>query len=258
MDQSTNFFRPRKVRRLVGRPIPGGCPVLWVWLAPYHGRGVHVARPSSATRQKATSAATSGSPVYVAICLLVVVVSSDGCSWRSGNVEHYWGPVLFRYATPPDGDSYVGEHVHFPILLEAGHQWGVVLGVQNRVVASPYRKDQPSADANAVGMAKWTMPFSFLGDPQPGRWNLSLLYLRCEYPFSPVFVSRSLIGLEVGIGGEANGLSVGISRTTEIRPATDGLYLFQYDSRSPLRTVFREWQSPDGHSLAAPQGMRVP
>jgi hypothetical protein len=38
-----------------------------------------------------------------------VALAVTGCAWRSGTVEHYLGPVSFRYTSPPCGKAYVSQ-----------------------------------------------------------------------------------------------------------------------------------------------------
>ncbi len=169
-----------------------------------------------------------------------------GCAWRSGNTEHYWGPVLFRYAAPPQGKAYVSEQRHFVLLIESGRQWGISLGWKTRVAVAPQRVEDTLSSQGRVSSWLWSKPLSLFGGPEEGAWNLSLVYLRGERVPEPEFLSRSIYGVELGIGAETNALSLGTSRTTEARPHDNAMYSFRYDSRRPLETLFQVWEYRDG------------
>ena len=181
------------------------------------------------------------------LCLLFgASVLIGGCAWRAENTEHYWGPVLFRYTAPPQGNAYVSEQRHFLILIEGGRQWGISIGWKTRVSASAQRIEGEPTGGEKAQSWRWSKPLSLFAGPVEGRWNLSLLYLRGEQVPKPEFLSRSLYGTELAIGTEANALSVGASTTTELRPRTNALYAFRYDGHLPMETLFQVWEYKDG------------
>jgi len=162
-----------------------------------------------------------------------------GCAWRSGNTEHYWGPVLFRYIAPPTGKAYVSEQAHFLLSFEGGRQWGISLGWKTRVAVAAKRTGGKPADGQSSPNWEWSKPLSLFGGVREGGWNLSLLYLRGEHIPSPELVSRSVLGSELGIGAEANTFSVGLSNTTEVHPTDNAFHVLRYDGHRPMETLFQ-------------------
>ncbi len=70
-------------------------------------------------------------------CLgLLLAPFFSACAFRSGDMEHYIGPVLFRYAMPPNGNAYVGQVVRPGLSAEAGTSWGIAMGVSERITAA--------------------------------------------------------------------------------------------------------------------------
>ena len=178
------------------------------------------------------------------LCLLFgASVLIGGCAWRAENTEHYFGPVLFRYAAPPQANAHVSEQRHLLVLIEAGQQWGVSVGWNTRVAVSPRRGDGGLRESEKAPPWRWSMPLGLFGSPEEGRWNLSLIYLVGERVPSAEFVSRSTIGARMGIGSEVKALSIGAVRETQLRPRSDAVYALSYDSRRPLETNFQVWDS---------------
>jgi hypothetical protein len=184
-------------------------------------------------------------PVLRALAVgLVAVLLASGCAWRAGGVEHYVGPVAFRYRPADEARGSVSQVVRLGVALEGGAQWGVATGMIDRLACAP----TTHGDDPDHGAPRWVLPLSPLGPPTPGRWNVSLLYLRVEAMPAPLLVVRRMLGAEITLGGEANAASLGWTSRALVQPPPDALSLVRYDSRRPLDTVVAAWP-PD--SVAA-------
>lgn len=156
---------------------------------------------------------------------LVVVVLFPGCAWRTGNVEHYFGPVLFRYSDAAESACNVTDVLGLGILAEGGRQWGLSAGFVNRLAAAPRQQ---------ATQTQWTRPWSLWRTTTPREWNLSLLYLRGENVSSPLLVRRQLVGAGVLVGNEITALSVGYASRVNIAPRDDSFSIVVFDSSKPL------------------------
>src|SRR6266478_2642247 len=72
---------------------------------------------------------------WTAPWLLLLLASS--CAIRSATADHYVGPVLYRRGTPCRDGADVTEVVQVGGAAETGREWGVSLGVIERVAATP-------------------------------------------------------------------------------------------------------------------------
>lgn len=160
-----------------------------------------------------------------------------GCAVRMGDVEHYVGPVLFRFRPPDETVGAVTQVIRLGVSGEAGSQWGVAAGVVDRVAVVAQ-----SADGSAPAMRpRWTTPLSLLSPPSPGVWNVSLLYLRVDGMPRPTFVVRRMYGAEMTAGAETNALSIGWTARTRVEPPDHSFSVLRYDSRRPMDTVSVTW-----------------
>src|SRR5262245_42517768 len=71
----------------------------------------------------AVQAMTARAREVGAVLLLALV--PVGCALRVGNVEHYIGPVLFRFRPPDAAVAAVSQVVRVGLAAEGGHQWGI-------------------------------------------------------------------------------------------------------------------------------------
>jgi hypothetical protein len=152
-----------------------------------------------------------------------------------GDVEHYVGPVLFRFRPPDETVGAVTQVIRLGVSGEAGRQWGVAAGVVDRVAVVAQ-----SADAPAM-RPRWTTPLSLLSPPSPGAWNVSLLYLRVDGMPRPTFVARRMYGAEMAAGAETNALSVGWTARTRVEPRDHSFSVLRFDSRRPMDAGSVTW-----------------
>lgn len=165
-----------------------------------------------------------------------------GCAMRLHGVEHYVGPVVFRYSDPDAGSSYVSQVARIGVFIEGGTQWGVALGYAERVAVAPRRVEGTGTEEQAV--PRWVRPFSLVRPPEPGRWNLSLLYLRVAPAATPLFVRREAFGLEATAGPEAVALSIGVAIRTWSEVPDNAMVRLHFDASRPLQTRLRVWAGP--------------
>ena len=191
---------------------------------PLHGQ-----RPSrhAAARRSAARAA-----VLASAALLLA-----GCAVRMGDVEHYVGPVLFRFRPPDQTVGAVTQVVRLGVSGEAGRQWGVAAGVVDRLAVVARSADE----AAPAPRPRWTTPLSFLSPPSPGAWNVSLLYLRVEGMRRPTLVVRRTYGAEVTAGAETSALSIGWTARTRAEPPDHSFSVLRFDSRRPMDAVSVTW-----------------
>jgi hypothetical protein len=157
--------------------------------------------------------------------LLLLLAS---CAVRTGTVEHYVGPALYRSGTACRDGADVTEVLQVGGAAETGHQWGVSFGILDRVAATP--RD---------GRASCTPDASTTGDH--ARWYFSPLYVRFERREAPRFVHRSIVGTQAVTGSEASGVSVGAISATVLLPPPDAYCSFRYDASDPTGMRFTVW-----------------
>ena len=178
-----------------------------------------------------------------------VALLSSGCAWRMGNVEHYIGPVLFRYVGPPSGKAYVSQVIRYGISAEAGSEWGVSVGVSERIAVAPL--PLPDGEARPPAPApRWSTPLSLLRAPAANNWNLSVIYLRVEGLPRPHLVSRTIYGAEILVGSEVNALSVGAVWRTLFTPPENAFSMVHFDTSRPLEA--RAWVWFDAPERSVP------
>lgn len=165
--------------------------------------------------------------------LLPNLLLSAGCVWRMPSVEQYWGPVLYRYAQPPNASAYVFEQKHLlPLVLEGGDQWGVSLGYTARLVAAPVSPTQK---------ASFQLDQEGTGSACPVKtWCVSLFRLKATRLPQPQLIDRMNVGIRFGSGEEWTGVSGGVVYTTEQRPGADALSILSYAPGRPMDMVFTE------------------
>ncbi len=172
--------------------------------------------------------------------LVLSVLLLSGCAWRTGQVEHYVGPVLFRYMGPPGGEAHVIQVKHLGLSGEVGTQWGLSVGLSERTAIAP-QAFSAAEPRPPIESARWSMPLSLLSPPVAERWNLSFLYLRGEGVPKPRFVRRVIYGVGVHFGSEARAVSVGVASRTLLEPPMDALSVLRFDESRPLETRFAVW-----------------
>ena len=163
--------------------------------------------------------------------ILIIIVSLyflSGCVWRTEKEELYFGPVWLRNIKPPQGEAHVSQQMHFPFVFEGGKQWGFSIGYQNRVIAAPTEAHESSVCTTSHSMGT-----------NKQDWNFEWYWSTQEISFpEPGFFARTNVGLTIGLGDEANGFSLGGTRTTQLRPQKDSFHRFQYSSGNPLNTIY--------------------
>ncbi|CAG1000609.1 hypothetical protein GPROT1_03843 [Gammaproteobacteria bacterium] len=179
-------------------------------------------------------------PEIIACPSLLLALLLNACVWRSGDADHYLGPVLFRYSTPPNRKAYVGQVVRLGLSAEAGNNWGIVLGVSERITVAPLLAATGQQDRDAA-QYRWLMPLGFEQTPAADEWNLSLLYLRVEHGPGRFFLSRSIHGAEFALGEEANALTVGYARRTLFTPPDNAISRLRFDDSRPLASQATVW-----------------
>ncbi len=183
-------------------------------------------------------------PMPTALIVLVAGCAS-GCAVRMRGSEHYFGPVLFRYAAPPAARAYVSEVRALGALLEAGTQWGVSLGDFRRVALAA-AEGECASDPSMPSAWRWTRLEPWDPNPTPGSWHLSLFHLQGEGVRAPCFVRRVNAGLALTFGAEVNALSLGFTARTHMTPPADALSLLHFDASHPLDSQLTVWEvAPD-------------
>jgi hypothetical protein len=167
---------------------------------------------------------------YLLRLTLIATVGAPGCAWRTANAEHYFGPVLFRYSEERQEECAVNDLWQVGVLAEGGRQWGLAVGAAERLTA-----DLKPADGTAA--PRWTRPWSFWPETTPGKWNLSLLYLRGDNVKPPLMLWRRLIGGGAMAGSELSAVSVGYSSRLTVLPAQDSFSVLVFNSNRPLQSV---------------------
>lgn len=168
-----------------------------------------------------------------------LVLPLSGCVIRAGSQEHFLGPVWYRFSGPPATEANISQVKHFGLVLEAGNQWGLAVGVSERTAISP-----AGSGEKEMRHPTWSKPLSLTSGPEPGRWEFSLIYLRGEAAAQPVFVSRTTYGASVALGSETSAVTVGAGNRTILRPPAGHLLSFRFDRRQPLKS--RMVQMPPG------------
>lgn len=184
----------------------------------------------------------------VAFIVLVVACSSSGCAWRTATAERYFGPVLFRFS-PPEGDApAINQVISIGIFGEAGRQWGISLGVVERLTVSPVymRGTDPE---EPLRQAHWSMLLGGLVSPAPRRWNFSPLYLRVDEVGTPALVTRRLYGAQIVAGPEERAASLGVVSLARVDVPEDAIAVIDYDSRAPMAARLRVWRVGADHEL---------
>ena len=183
-----------------------------------------------------------------AFVVLVVAYSASGCAWRTATAEHYFGPVLFRYS-PPEGDApATNQVVAVGALGEAGRQWGMSLGVVERITVSPaYMRGTEREEAQQ--RPQWSMLLGGLVSPAPRRWTFSPVYLRVDEIGVPALVVRRLYGAQIVAGPEVRAASLGVVSLARVDVPDDAIALIDYDSRVPMAARFRVWRVGPDHEL---------
>jgi len=166
--------------------------------------------------------------VSVAVSFLL-----SGCAWRTQQADHLLGPAWYRFAEPFAGKAAAFQSMHFPLLLEGGHQWGVSLGRIQRLALVASEIDATDPPAGGEGA-----PRGWLVSPRSGRWRWSWFYLRAPLRRPAEFVWRSTVGAHGGIGGEGRGVTLGYSSVTSLTPRHEALYELNFDSCHPLSATF--------------------
>lgn len=180
-------------------------------------------------------------------CLALSLASfSSGCAWRSGQAEHYIGPVWFRYVTPPTGKAYVSQVVRYGIATEAGPSSGIALGMSERITVAPISSGGKRSGTD-IKAPRWSMPLSIAPAATESSWNLSLLYLRIEDMPAPVFHSRTTYGVEAVVGTEATAFSIGAVTRTLSTPPGNAFSKLHFQTAHPMDARAKVW--PDVSEL---------
>jgi hypothetical protein len=184
------------------------------------------------------------------LLLILWTLTATGCVWRTERAEHYFGPTLLRTVSACDAGAAVVQARHLGVVGEAGRQWGVAIGVADRVAVVP-RVGTPAGDA----CGHW----AGIGGPAsttPGRWTLSPLYARWDKPAEPALVRRVLWGAQLAAGTELTALSLGVVSRTQLVPIGDGVYAVTFDSTRPMETRFTVWPYVPGQRVPLDEIMK--
>lgn len=193
-----------------------------------------------------------GRLAYLAFC---VVLPSGGCTWRSNGVEHYIGPVAFRYASPPKARAYVGQVVRWGIATEGGSSWGIALGRSERITVEPISSTDKER-IPATERPRWQVPSGFFQLPGEGDWNLSLIYLRVDAVAVPTFFCRTIYGAEAVAGNETIAFSIGAVTRTQFSPPKNAFSKLHFDSARPMDAVGRVWPDISESSIPSSDLLR--
>jgi hypothetical protein len=170
-----------------------------------------------------------------------------GCAVRTGDTELYLGPVLFRYSGACRDETAISQIVQAGAVVEAGRQWGVTVGLAERIAATAADgRPAPAPGEACAEQARWTAPVSIPFSLAPRRWIFSPIYLRCRGCAAPAFVVRSAAGVQAVAGPEASALSLGLTTRTLATPPRDAFWLLRFDARRPMETRFTVWSASPG------------
>jgi len=172
------------------------------------------------------------------VCIVLGLVLTTGCAWRSGGVEHYIGPVSFRYVSPPSGKAYVGQVVRWGLSTEGGSSWGISVGMSERIGVAPLSSSKIKSKSR---LPRWSMPLSLVQTPAENQWHWSLFYLRVEDMPPPVFFSRSVCGLEAVMGQEVTTFSIGLAHRTLSTPPEQAFSTLHFETARPMETRAKVW-----------------
>jgi hypothetical protein len=188
-----------------------------------------------------------GHPVVLALAVGMLVA---GCAWRTADTLHHVGPVLFRFHPPDASTGGISDLVHIGPFIEGGEQWGMSLGVSERIVVAPAFPGRPAAPerpASSASPVRWPA----LEALEPGRWHVSLVYLRMGAPSVPALVFRRMYGLELTVGAEARAASLGWTSRVLINLPEDALSVAHFDRHRPLSSLFVSWPAATLDAAAA-------
>jgi hypothetical protein len=164
--------------------------------------------------------------------IVLIIVLTAACAWRSGEAEHYMGPILFRIVQPPEGRAYITVvQSLLPLSIEAGEHNGLTLGLSRRVSSNPV-----NGTSSPVQWCRWPNSCSKLST-QDG-WSWSLLYLQIERKKVVEFLDKQFVGASFGIGTEGRFLTIGYSAITYLQPGDNAFYILCYGREQPLLTHF--------------------
>jgi hypothetical protein len=190
-------------------------------------------------------------PVGHTLVLSVVIgMLISGCAWRTADTLHHVGPVLFRFHPPDASTGGISDLVHIGPFIEGGEQWGMSLGVTERIAVAPSFPGSTAAPAGTA-MAESPVRWPAFDALEPGRWHLSLLYLRIRAASAPALVLRQIYGLELTIGSEARAASLGWTSRMLINLPDDALSVARFDRHRPLTSVFVSWPAATLDAAAA-------
>lgn len=129
------------------------------------------------------------------------------------------------------------------IFGEGGTQWGIGVGVSDRLAAVPQMRGEPGIlpDGQEPKSTE-PPPFSLVPSLRVGPWNLSLLYLRREESRSPAFVKRTTYGAIILAGEEVSAVTIGIATRTWFWPPPGSFSILRFDASSPLTTRVIVWR----------------
>lgn len=170
------------------------------------------------------------------ISLISVLLS--GCSLQTIDAEYYIGPVAFQYIAPPKGKAYVDQVMRFGIATEAGTNWGVTLGILERISVIPITVKSPQFTSINESQAS---PWSLFAAPLINDWKLSLFYLCIERHADDYFLYRSVYGAELVVGMEISNLSLGAVRRTVFKPPDNAFSSLHFKSNHPMQAQARVW-----------------
>jgi hypothetical protein len=174
--------------------------------------------------------------------LLVFLVVGGGCAIRMGESEHFVGPMAFRYGASEGARAEVVEVLRFGLAADAGEQWGVALGVVNRVAVMPHAPDHGAG-------YRWTLPLQTGEVPTRGPWHMSWLYARLDGVRPAHLVRRVVYGAEATTGPEARALSLGVTSRLLIHAPSDAVSLVRFNARFPLASRIIVWLVRDDDPL---------
>lgn len=183
--------------------------------------------------------------IIVMSILVCLIISLMGCTIHTKYSDHHFGPVFFRYQGTDKGKAYVCQTVNLPLWLEGGSQFSLGTGFKEKTVVLPVTNEEGSSEGLANKKLNLRKPLSIFGDPKPGRWNLSLLYLRTDYGSEERFLANKIYGMRMCGGKEVYAFTAGVSRTTLMKPAEDAIHTFRFDSTQPLDAVYQIWYYND-------------
>ncbi len=192
----------------------------------------------------------SGTLAKAALAASALPMMLAGCSWRTAESDHYFGPVLYRSSSASSQRANVNQVVRLGVSGEAGTTWGITIGISDRTLVGP--KDMRQSEGQSSAQRSKPSPVQSAAGPDTEadqEWHFSPFYLKVEKPQDSFFVSRKSYGAEFVAGSEVTAASVGFARRTLFTPPDNAIAWIQFDIDQPLHTKAGIWRDTESKGV---------